>query len=286
MQRKLKWLLTTAVACGGMCLLTLSPARGADQNAPAAAAPNTGTNVAANTDQAAPLRLPEGIKQKDSQVDPKKLAEVVAECTEASMTKDAFDNIVKRFVDQDRNRMADATKMNDEKLNGRIEQLTKVWQDKYNQKFNIDTDKVFANAQSIEGEIETPETVANNWPVPATPTAANAAQPAASNQPVDKDTKTQGNIEKGRNVAVLRLAAEQGLPTLDISMLHEAMGWKIDLPNNRTAQQIHDDLLKHLTMIGENPGQLPANADDAYRVFAHHVLMAIYGVEMPSQRGG
>jgi hypothetical protein len=51
------------------------------------------------------------------------------------------------------------------------------------------------------------------------------------------------------------------------------------VPNTRTGKQIHDDLLTQLTELGNNTQQWPSNKDDAYRLFAHHVLMAIYGVQ-------
>ena len=70
-----------------------------------------------------------------------------------------------------------------------------------------------------------------------------------------------------------------GVPTLDICEIRDFGGWKIDIPNNRTAQQIHDDLGKHLDMISDS-STWSADAKQARRDIARHVLMAIYGVEM------
>ena len=300
MQHKHHWLLGAALACGTIGFSATTSAFGADDPNAAKPASDAGRTVAGALDSSKSLALPSGIKLKDDQVKATKLAETVAEVTEAAMTKDGFKDIVERFVDQDRNRIGEAGKLDNTQLDGRIDELTKVWKEKYNQKFDIDTDNVFASAQSVEGEIEDPAAVASNWPVPATTlgqvgaavqgaandaaNAAGVAQPAAGT--VDKDTKTQGNIEKGRNVAILRIPGEAGMPAIDVSLIHEAGGWKIDVPNTRSAQQIHDDLLKHLTMAGEQSGQWPGDVNAAYRAMTHHVLMGIYGIDMPKAAQG
>jgi hypothetical protein len=110
------------------------------------------------------------------------------------------------------------------------------------------------------------------------------AAPAGS-KVVDEDTRTQGNIQEGRDFAVLQVPASHGMPAVNVSMIRELTGWKIDIPNNRSVQQVHDDLLKHLTMIGDNQANWPADKDDAKAMIAHHVMMALYGVDAsPAQK--
>ena len=124
----------------------------------------------------------------------------------------------------------------------------------------------------------------NNWPCPALAGSSRVgeAQPAAGKQ-VDEDTRTQGNIEKGRDVAIVRLPSEGNDPALDVSLIGEIEGWRIDLPNDRTSKMIHDDLLKHLTMVGDDPSKWPADQTKAKRFMAYHVMQAVYGVESPMQ---
>jgi len=276
MRKPLNWLISTAFTFGGVVLLVASPTLADNPANPASA----DQKVAA--DQQA-LALPAGAKMTE---EPKvaDLTKPIAEVTEAAMTKKGFGDIVERFVKQDRDRIGDFAKGNFDQLNGRVDQLEKVWNDKYHQKFTIDRDRIFADAKAIQGEIEDPAAFVQNWPANAAPGMANAQQ-ARGNAGLDEQTQKQGDIDKGRNVGLVRLPGRDGLPALDVSVVHEITGWKIDLPNYRTGQQIHDDLLKQLTALGENSERWPATPDDAKRVFAHRVLMAIYGVEAPAPKG-
>src|SRR5205823_11956741 len=129
-------------------------------------------------------------------------------------------------------------------LDGRVDQLNKAWKDKYGAAFEIKSRDVFASNESVRGEIEDPNTFVANWPCPPIAGSARAgeAQPAAAKQ-VDEDTRTQGNIEKGRDVGIVRLQGEGSGPALDVSLIGEIEGWRIDLPYDRTAQKVYDDLL-------------------------------------------
>jgi len=253
--------------------------------APAWAADQSDQNQAQQRNdqaQATPLRLPDGTRAVDN---PKadEMRKTVVQVTQAAVTKGGFDDLVERFVDQDRNRIGEYAESNFKDLDGRIDQIQRVWHQKYNQDFDMDAAKVLASAQAVEGEIIDPVALLRNWPVSVT----GEAQQAKSNPNENansEDTKDNGNIEKGREVGVLRLMADSKLPILDVSLIDEAGGWKIDLPNSRTGKNLHDDLLTHLTYLGEHTDQWPSNVDDAYRMFAHHVMMAVYGVEMPQQK--
>jgi hypothetical protein len=92
----------------------------------------------------------------------------------------------------------------------------------------------------------------------------------------------QHNIETGREIAVVRLPARHNLPVLDASLIDEAFGWKFDVPEAVSGTHLRQSLLNHLTYLGENPQSWPGSEADAFRLFAHHVLMAVYGLEVPS----
>ena len=76
--------------------------------------------------------------------------------------------------------------------------------------------------------------------------------------------------------------AALGLPEVRASLIHEKTGkWRFDIPNNITGQMLHDNLIKHLTAIADHPEQWPADQDAAYGMVGHHVIMALYNVDMP-----
>jgi len=296
MPAKLNWLLSASLAFGGLAFIVPATVQAADEANPAAPTAGQTQNVgdqkagtiSERTTGGAPLALPAGAKQSDKPANAAKLSKPIAGVANQALDKNGLSDVVGYFVDQDRDRIRDEIKKLDAtQLNGRIDQINKAWQDKYGKKFDADAKDFTAN-QAVEGEIEDANTFVQNWPVPVvsglsdTSAAANAAgsnAQQASNKTVDEDTRKNGNIEKGRNVAIVRLPAENGIPAMDVSEISELLGWKIDVPNNRTAQQIHDDMLKHLTMFGDDTSKWPADELQAKRIFARHVLEAIYGID-------
>ncbi len=343
MKRKLNWLLCSTLAIGGITFVT---AEAADEAAkPATPAPqatdgNLGQPGAISSDaqraaahEAGSLALPMGSKNSGQNANAPDLSNVVVNATEAAVEKGEFDDVVNTLVDQDRNRLGDWKSFDFKTLDGRIAQLRQQFKDKYGEDdIDLDAEKVFANAQAAEGEIEDPLQFVKNWPVKAgmatdaqTAAAGAARDPgtaqatdsnrvagnvsddgaaasvkvgdatvggqvktddaaATGTKSVDDDTRTQGNIEKGRNVAVLRLPAAEDAPDITVSLIRELTGWKIDIPNDRSLQMVHDDLLKHLTHVSENAASWPADKDQARGLIARHVMMGIYGIDMPQRK--
>lgn len=192
--------------------------------------------------------------------------------TEAAVKKDGFDNLVKRFVDADRDRIGknDLTRADWDKLNGRIEQFQKDWKAKYNQDFDIDHEDLVFNDQFriTRGEI-------------------GDAQPAGSRVDPGKPDTTPGpeadklgggdiNRDKGRNVAKVTFPASHGLPQVYVPLINELpANWKIDVPDDVDARKLYDNLLTHITMADEHKDVWPADVNDAYRAISHHVFLAI-----------
>jgi hypothetical protein len=93
------------------------------------------------------------------------------------------------------------------------------------------------------------------------------------------DKPKDRNLDKGRNVAVLYFPQSHGAQPLTVSMIHELPdAWKIDVPDNVDGQMLYDNLLTHLTAVNEMKDKWPADVNDGYRMVAHHVLMAVYGI--------
>jgi len=55
----------------------------------------------------------------------------------------------------------------------------------------------------------------------------------------------------------------------------------VDLPNDRTGEQIYNDLTTHLTYIRDHQDKWPADVTDGYRLVAQHAIGALYGVPVP-----
>jgi len=236
------------------------------------------------------LKFPAGFTTKDLGED-KDIRSELANLTEDAVGHNKFDNFIGNFVDQDRNRMKDVKDSDVTALNEKIGDIRRAWKDKYGHDFDIHKENAVFNEQFsiLQGEVTDTNQAMTNWPVPAT--AELAAKPGNEGAAVvagatsGKD-KGDINLEKGRNVALVQVPASHGLPGLTISLIHELPDqWRIDVPNNVTGQQLKDNLTKHLTHVDGMKGQWPADENDAYRAVAHHVLMAIYNVDMPSGTG-
>jgi len=217
---------------------------------------------------------------------------LLGQVTNASLTKGGFNDLIERFNDADRNRLGSWAhdKNNKEKLDvldGRIAQFQKDWKAKYNQEFKIRKDDVvFGNPMFTvaQGEIGRDAQLAGERvPSPQNVTKDNINQPkdATGNTAADR------NLEKGRNIAYVTVAASHGLPELKVPLIHELPDmWKIDVPDSVTGQKLYDNVLKHLTMANEQKDQWPSDVNDAYRQISHHVLMAVLDVDEKTPAAG
>lgn len=308
-----KLVLAASVAAGGLSL-SWSPAAGAaDAPGREAAQPQERDRVSdaaakpAAGEAAKPLALPPGVEQKDLEEagDIRNAFEAV---TEAALDDDdAFDNIVNRLVDADRDRVA-KFKEQDPKpdfkpLHDRIATLNRHWKNKYGKEFDLDEKVVFGEAGYVaiaQGEIADPAQLVGKWPV--APLAAGEARLAAEKEPGKQDKegapadtaqqvreagKAAGgdvNLNKGRDVAVARFPAGHAMPALDLSLIHENPDvWRFDIPDNIDGRKLHDNLVKHLNLLGDG-SNWPDDPKDAYRMVAHHVLLALYDVDLPRQK--
>lgn len=215
------------------------------------------------------------------------MRDTLASITEAAFTRGGFNDVVERLVDMDRNRIGnDDLNENDlETLDGRVAQLRKAWETKYGQDFDISENRVYAPLAFAQGRITDPAAFASEWPVNATAMKPGDDVQTAAGAVVTDRVEDQANIDEGREIAVVRVPAELGMPALNVSMIDEAFGWKVDAPNTLSGRALHDNLLKHLTYMGENVDKWPADVNDAYRAATQHVLMAVYGVDVPRGNG-
>jgi hypothetical protein len=215
----------------------------------------------------------EAAKDAKANWDHGRIYTMLSQVTEAGLTKGGFDDLVERFNDADRNRIGKWVSDNNnkaalDKLDGAIDQFRRDWKAKYNNDFDIKKDDVvFGNA---------PFTVARGE-------IGKDAELAGKKLPAAEDNKPGGgdkNLDTGRNVAVLTVAASHGLPELKVPLIHELPdNWKIDVPDEIDGQKLYDNISKHLYMAGQDKANWPADENEAYRTVAHHILMGVMGVE-------
>jgi len=209
---------------------------------------------------------------------------MLGQVTNASLTKGGFDDLIERFVDADRNRLGPwvKDKNNKEKLDvldGRIDQFRKDWKAKYGHEFKIlKDDVVFGNQMFTvaQGEIGKDAQLAGE----KLPPAENVTPGNLNKKDAAGNTAADRNLEHGRNVAYVTVAKSFGMPEVKVPLIHELPDmWKIDVPDSINGQQLYENVLKHLTMANELKDTWPADENDGYRVVAHHVLMAVMGVD-------
>jgi hypothetical protein len=209
----------------------------------------------------------------------------ISEVVDAALTKKGLDDMAERFVDADRNRLGQnqgALKNNDA-LDGRIAEFQKDWKAKYNQDFDSKSqyDKVFDQSFAMisEGEEIGARTASGKVNADkntgATPDQVNANNQTGVDKPTSPDADKNLN-DKGRNMATVHIAASHGKSALDVPMIHEAGGWKIDIPDSVDATKFRDNVQNALTHCDEMKDKWPADVTDAYRGVTHAVLLAIF----------
>jgi hypothetical protein len=211
---------------------------------------------------------------------------LVANVTDAALTKDGLNDVVERFVDADRNRIGKGDlKSGNDQLNALVANIRTAWKAKYNSDFSIkDEDRVFSPQFMTATTGEIPKGAAgadikvdvdkNLQPGQSTKVDVKTDNKSGIDSPTSPAADTNRN-DPGRNIATVSIPASHGAPALTVPLIHEATGWKIDVPDTLDAAKLRSNLVAHLTEVQNMKDQWPATADEAYRAVAHHVLMAV-----------
>lgn len=278
MRQVIKWAAIAGMTMSGAVVVPqLSQA---DEPAKTAAAADQ------NAANAPALALPPGVESKEAK-NQDAIRKAFGKVTQEAVTKNGFKGVTDQFVAYQRDRInGEHKEKSDDQLNAVVDKIRGQWKDKYHHDFDMDKterNKALASVVIIEGQITAPDQLASNWPVPQ-PAMSGTARDDRAQVAAGKIDLAQAKLEKGREVAVADIPPAMDLPEVRSSLLHEHLvGWKFEVPNTLTGQQLHDNLLKHLTMIADHPEQWPADADTAYGLVTHHVLMAIYNVDAPAK---
>lgn len=243
----------------------------------------------ANAQQVRPLAFPAGI-ELNSGAPAEGIKSGLAKLTERALTKDSFGKMLDELSDPDRDRAKEFKGVDQAKLNILVDKIRENWVKKYGKEFSVDTKIVFGSPlQIIEGEVKDSAVALTTWPVAATSELAMTA----SARVIRGDTKDIKNVakaeklEKDRHLALVWFPPMHEMPDLTVSMIHHLpMSWRVDVPDDRSGAQIYNDLVAHLTYIGDHADQWPNNVDEAARGVAYHVAAALYGVNtVPAVKG-
>jgi len=184
---------------------------------------------------------------------------VIGEVVNASLKQGAFNDVHERFVDADHKRLQDAKLSSDDQktLDGRIADINKSWQSKYGHEFKI------TNENDLYG-------TAFMTLVTDDPKNPSDAKPASADVPAS---------ENGRKVGSATIAASHGLPEVKIPLVQQAGGWKLDVPDTAGTPELYNNLMTHLTHVGEMKDKWPDDEKEAYRIVTHHVLAGVMRVQ-------
>lgn len=265
-------MLTRACVISGLAIGGIAVAEEADVQ--------VGDNTRISADMQggmASVQFPQGIRAKtdadtaDARDD---IRETIGEFTEAAFSTGGFDDMVERLVDQDRNRIGDLEDNFSDALDRHLETFHQNWEAKYDNDFDVDDDRFLRGLAATIGEVEDSRMAMNHWPVSPTGEMDAAAAAGAMNE----EELGQANLEEGRDVAIATVRGKDG-KTLHVSLINEAGGWKIDLPNDITAQQLYDRVSKVVQAVNEDQSKLPATEAEAYDMLSHKLLTSIYDVK-------
>jgi hypothetical protein len=225
-----------------------------------------------------PPALPTGVKPI-SNVLMGNMTAVLKSAAENAVEPGNFDEMINTLVDAERDRIGTFKNKKFTDLDEQARKFQKAWLEKYKRRFEIDATQTFANASGAQGLVDNAKQAQANWPVSAQSGAArSAAAPKRAPRSRKGRKKTPTPTYYGPPVGVVHLLKAGGAPALFVSMVDESGDWKIVIPSGRTGQQIHDDLLKKLTVLNDDPQKWPDNRIDAGRMVLNTVLSALYGV--------
>jgi len=248
------------------------------------------------------LKLPAGITAKNFN-DDKSIDKAFKALTDDALSKNGFDNLVSKLVDQDRDRIKNSVMSgrsltnidgsNNKRLQDLVADIEGGFKTKYNTKFDIDVGKVYTPgfAHIMTGEVSDPPMLIGKWPVGplsmGNPNEGSAKVTAGdANQAANKAFGGDVNLEKGRKVALTHIVSSHGMKGFTASLIHENLvGWKFDVPNTITAEKLYGNLVNNLTYLSQHKEQWPSDVNDAYRQFTHASLAALYDINIGTDAG-
>jgi hypothetical protein len=274
---------TCIVAAAALATATLIPLAGAqdnnnrpDQNQ----ATQNQTNDQQNANDATrQFHLPDGFVEKNEDADGG-VKSTLAGLTQRAVTKDSYDSWFSSFLSEldkrDKARAEEFKGADQAHLNALIGQIQTEWRNKYNADFDVNNKNLVFNDQFriVQGEVSDTAVASNNWPCSGVAGRASLASSSTEQQDLNKKS-----LDNGTAVAIIRFPAAQGLPDMDVSMIYKTLsGWYVDVPADRTGENIYNDLTEHLDFISSHTDEWPNDVNEGYRMVSRQVIAALYGV--------
>jgi hypothetical protein len=238
-----------------------------------------------------PFALPPGITTKDYNSD-KAIERTFKDAAEDALSKTGFDNLVDLTVEQDRDRIKkslssgmslnNVTGDKNQGLHQTIDDIQSSWKAKYGHKFDLDYKTVYTAdyIKIITGEVNDPDLLVGHWPLDVNkwPTGDSGKMSSSDLQQNQKNFGGEVKLEKGRNVAITQIMGRKTSEFFNTSLIHEAGGWKFDIPNTINADQLYQNLSNNLAYVDQNKDRWPADEKLAYREVTRAVVASLYNV--------
>jgi hypothetical protein len=229
------------------------------------------------------VHLPDGFVEKEYDGAAGDIRNTLVNLTQRAVAKDSYDSFFSGFLSElatrDKARAREFKGADQQHMNDAIGQIQTEWRAKYGQDFDVSAPNLaFDDKFHIaEGEVTDPAAASASWMPYAL--AGQAADPGTN---ADQQKCNTGELSEGRKVAIIRFPAGDGLPDMNVSLIHQRVaGWRIDLPVERSGELIYNDLSTHLTYFAAHQDQWPTDVNEAYRMVARNVVAALYGVTSP-----
>src|SRR5262249_33532707 len=100
--------------------------------------------------------------------------------------------------------------------------------------------------------------------------------PADASAPDASDKQKPSAVDK--DSATVYFVASHNLPSTWVVLRKEGgIGntWRLDMSDKVSGQALADSLVEHVSKIEDSKASWPADANDAYRMIAHHVAIAL-----------
>ncbi len=163
-------------------------------------------------------------------------------------------------------------------FDSRIAQFQRDWKEKYHADFKLSANvrQVFTNgfAQINTSDLGEAARTASAKIGPA------AAAPKTAQPKDNDDTRVDSR-------AVVLIEASHGAPMATLTLVKRQGGeWKLDTPQGVNEQRLRANVARHLEMVERDKANWPSDANDAYRLVAHHVFLAIDDAGAGMMQGG
>lgn len=128
--------------------------------------------------------------------------------------------------------------------------------------------------------------------------ASNSGSSASVNgsaSATDNGTSANGNAAASDQATVI-IPASHGLPEVRVPFDKENVAgrtnanglgdWKIQVPQDLSAQQLHDNILKQLSQLHDQKDSWPSDQTEAFRAVSHRMMAAIENAESNTNPAG